>query len=128
MTQEEILQYNKMCADFVGLKISIKPKDEYYCVTWYKLSDNKDEFIPSPVLYHSDWNCIMEVVDAIENLDVKDAEYISNYSVVIYNNTCYIEVCGYKSYTVIQEITASSKKEAVVQAINQFLIWYNDKQ
>lgn len=67
MTQEEILQYNKRCADFMGLKISIKLEDGYSCGTWYKPTDNENEYLPCPVMYHSDWNWIMEVVEAIEN-------------------------------------------------------------
>ncbi len=67
------------------------------------------------------------IVEAIEKLPVKDTEYAASYSVVIYGNSCYIEVNGYVSYTLINEITASTKQEAVVLAVSAFLEWFELK-
>lgn len=93
MTQKEILQYNKRCNNFLGLEIL---KDEY-C---YDYPD-----------FHSDWNWIMEVVEAIE----KKAAWVS------------IKGCAVDIST-IANLNAPTKKEAVVQAINQFLIWYEQNK
>jgi hypothetical protein len=119
MTTEEILRYNKRCADLLGLKISIKPEDGYDYGTWYKPCDIEDEVIPSPVLYHSDWNWIMEVVEAIEKL--KDEQFYT-WRVDIYLESCQIMNSHNFEGNLIHNQT--SKKEATVQAINQFLIWY----
>ena len=124
MTQEEILQYNKRCADFMGLKISIKLEDGYDCGTWYKPTDNENEYLLCPVMYHSDWNWIMEVVEAIEN-KLNDSFNVD----IVNKNQCEIVrngeefICG-AGFNTINHY----KKEAVVEAINQFLIWHEQNK
>lgn len=119
MTQEEILQYNKMCAEFLNLR-----RDEEVAI--YKLNAYPYEYLR----FDSDWNWIMEVVEAIENIEIK-GQYI--YSVQPRGATCEIKCSNQYSLAFdvqmpcIYEI-AKSKKEAVVQAINQFLIWYNQNE
>lgn len=121
--KQEILEYNKRCAEFLGLKKG------WWIHQEKPLTDDKKQwwdidgktFLGTRVYYdkdlqfHSDWNWIMEVVEAIERL---------NYTFIIDNQHCY----WYKEY--IKEAKSglgASKKEAVVQAINQFLIWYNEQ-
>ena len=99
MTTEETLEYNKRCAEFLGVTLHesqlTMPHDHFTC-------------------YHSDWNLIMEVVEDIETL---------GYQVNIQNNHCLIQ----KSESFGgSRVYAENKKEAAVQAINQFLIWYNE--
>ena len=71
--------------------------------------------------FHSDWNWIMEVVEAIEKLGyytknecIRNVNYFNIYE--LKNN----EETFYGSGN-------NSKKEAVVQAIYQFLKWYNNE-
>jgi hypothetical protein len=115
-TKEEILEYNKKCADFRGWKdLNNDSFPEYI--------DKLGNFYPLKELkFHSDWNWIMEVVEAIEKL---------RYLVVIQSNFCQIQEVGTKensfSPRIIAYQEALTKKEAVVQAINQFLIWYNNE-
>ena len=126
MTQEEILQYNKRCADFLGISNGYF-KSEIDCPTpeyqWMCTHANctyeiqKEDF---PLLsvwdylkFHSDWNWIMEVVEAIEKL---------GYDVVIAKTSCSIKM---NKQLVKAALMLETKKEAVVEAINQFLIWYN---
>lgn len=129
MTQKEILEFNKLCAEFLGLIPLSKPYDgafrtnhevdipnsllelihsEMECESWYVYPK-----------FHSDWNWIMEVVEAIEKLDRGDEHgkfrLIRYGSSVNWNN-------------LPPSIDSKSPKEAVVQAINQFLIWYNKKR
>lgn len=105
MTQEEILEYNKLCAEFLGLKLS-------------------GPGFPSGYFYKQDydWNWIMEVVEAIEKL---------KYLVVIKSNFCQIQELGNRENNfnpkIISSLYSKSKQEAVIQAINQFLIWYNNE-
>lgn len=109
MTQEEILEYNKLCAEFLGVDI-------HYSVEVYKDSksplrqyiDNRPK--SEPLLFHSDWNWIMEVVEAIEKkswVNIKG---------------CAVDI------STIANLNAPTKKEAVVDAINQFLIWYEQNK
>lgn len=127
MNQEEILDYNKRCAEFLGWK--------------------NDTFLLSKQIekntglchlkYHSDWNWIMEVVEAIEKLgyqfDITGNEVGVNSNIMSMEN---ISTGGTMNsynrsyYPTIISICEEeySKKDAVVQAINQFLIWYKENK
>ncbi len=143
MTEQEILEYNKRCAEFLGMHISVDPADGYDTGTWYKPSDIEGEVIPSPVLFHSDWNWIMEVVEAIEKeLDgSRPFKYgkLDSLDFIITNKKIKINASFWTNpYTVNgnywsyfkynKKFNNLSKKEAVVEAINQFLIWYNNEK
>ncbi len=107
MTQEEIIQYNKRCAEFLG-----DEGMEIIC------SDNGFHY-PSidEMKFDSDWNWIMEVVDAIEK---------KGYEIDIFSNC--VEICDTPDENYITEAVGKTKKEAVVGAINQFLIWYEQNK
>lgn len=133
MTQEEILDYNKRCALFLGWKET----SEQFKIDWVgcktkerldKIDKEANIYIPilekdgdvifpdfSVINFHSDWNWIMEVVEAIEQLE--------NVRVKMLQNSCDIFVIDKDKFITV---TKTSKQEAVVQAINQFLIWYNE--
>lgn len=99
MTQEEILEYNKLCAEFLGEEM-----------TTYFVETQMDLIGSSELHFHSDWNWIMEVVEAIEKkswVNIKG---------------CAVDI------STIANLNAPTKKEAVVQAINQFLIWYEQNK
>ena len=137
-TMEEILQYNKRCAEFLGIsngyfKSEIDcptPEYEWMCARancTYQIQ--KEDF---PLLnvwdyleFHSDWNWIMAVVEAIEKL---------GYESLIGGGEYYYPEKGmrYIQSFIKDEINiheeAKTKKEAVVQAINQFLIWYEQNK
>ena len=90
MTQEEILDYNKLCAEFLGYTFSHYTNDKSKatpeikfvwgaeaeilkrCNAWWRCSKTPDDNFswnfPSDLLFHSNWNWIMEVVEAIEKL------------------------------------------------------------
>jgi hypothetical protein len=105
MNNKEIENYNRLCAEFLGWKnLNDDSFPEYI--------DKLGNFYPLKELtFDSDWNWIMEVVDAIEKL---------GHTVDIWNNVCVIPH--------LKKSIGESKKEAVVQAINQFLIWYNENK
>ena len=109
MTQEEVLQYNKMCAEFLNWE-SLSPKTKY---CYWKFPQELcftlragEPVHSNNLLFHSDWNQIMEVVEAIA-VYYKDKEIPQ---IHLLNQPIF------------------SSKEAVVQAINQFLIWYNENK
>ncbi len=125
MTQEEILQYNKLCAEFLGYHFYNKE------ITFGRSEESKPTILPNfieinekeyqlPSLkFHSDWNWIMEVVEAIEKL---------GYEFRGWSNIYYIVDSKNNSDVVAEESGNLTKKEAVVQAINQFLIWYEQNK
>lgn len=141
MTTEEIFEYNKRCALFLGWK---ETTDEFKiawlsCKTKERLFRTKKEYIPilekdGDVLFqeftgrdfYNDWHWIMEVVNKIENgLDTFDTFSVDivnrNQCEIVKNGEDYI--CGFGFDTIHH-----SKKEAVIQTINQFLIWYGQNK
>lgn len=100
MTQEEILQYNKRCAEFLGMD-----NDAFLLAKQIEKNTGICH-----LKFHSDWNWIMEVVEAIEKkawVNIKG---------------CAVDI------STIANLNAPTKKEAVVEAINQFLIWYEQNK
>ena len=125
MTQEEIVQYNKLCAEFLGY-VNLTPDDKDFDF-YEKLDGVLGKMLePKSMKFHSDWNWIMVVVDAIEKL--KFNVRITIACIIIENafdNDSNLSPI-YKFHSMQGEF--ESKKEAVVQAINQFLIWYNEQR
>ena len=90
------------------------------------------------LVFDSDLNLIMEVVEAIENLNRKDhlhyneIKIFRNHIDVSYNMTTT------KRYTFSDDYLEQAisdkrnhfktKKEAVIEGINQFLIWYEQNK
>lgn len=115
MNKEEILEYNKRCAEFLGWDYN------KFMDRWNEDMLHQYSFVESIELkFHSDWNWIMEVVETIEKLTNQDGY---RWQVLIQNNFCVIEDNNkiFDSNKIIHEKT---KKESVVQTINQFLIWH----
>jgi hypothetical protein len=138
MNQQKILEYNKRCAKFLNRDdLLTKWERRELNLNLYKDKiplSNINILHPEPnEKFHSDWNWIMEVIEAIEKL---------NYIVIITTSPTISE--RWTLYRIsIQENKISSvfnnkfiinyesnynnnetKKEAVVEVINQFLIWH----
>jgi hypothetical protein len=127
MTKEEILQYNKRCAEFLGYK-NLTPDDKDF-----NIYENEKGMIIGNKIYtlletmsmtfHSDWNWIMEVLKQI-------TKYGYNWELIDFNGTVTEEkfmkcsIFNLELSKPYNKFTAESsdEKEAVVQAINQFLI------
>lgn len=137
MIREKILEYNKRCAEFLNWEFD--ELSESYQTPFLKLVEPQafgDEQFSSKLRiyeldFDSDWNWIMEVVEAIETKFLKYTlqweyddreEFAEDGKYKAYWFTLYPkdEICGW-----LTDLRHKSRKEAVVQAINQFLIWYN---
>lgn len=119
MNKEEIYNYNNRCAEFLGY-VNTTPTDKDFNIYENEkgmIIDNKIYTLleTMSMKFHSDWNWIMEVVEAIEELDIV---------VLIGKNTCVIEQPYGKTNLDLKSIKRDSKQEAVVEAINQFLKHY----
>lgn len=127
MNEKEILEYNKRCAMFLGYKILSKP---------YKGAVTVQEGCYNPMFlhdriegeswyvypeFHSDWNWIMEMVEAIEKLGETD----KTYGTLVDITTTYVKI---DKVLIDLKLIPITKKEAVVDAINQFLIWYEQNK
>jgi len=107
-------EYNKLCAEFMGL--TVIPVGTYSIG-----SISHPEISEAFLKYDSDWNWIMEVVEKIESL----GWYIN-----INERECSIYDYSYRSTAqgvVFNRENKTSKKEVVVQAIWEFLNYYNKK-
>ncbi len=133
ITTEEILEYNKMCADFLGaknvgkkgyLKLDYYQHDLFNRTEWsntYQDNIEVDTLLVSSMRFHLDWNWIIEVIEQIENLPAK-------YVVVIKDSTCDIHNIFIKDkpFNFYARYGMLNKRQAAVKAINTFLIWYNE--
>lgn len=124
--QEEIIEGNKLIAEFMGAKLAERngelavfmldncPFPEYFRVT----SHNK---------YHSSWDVLMPVVEKIEN------EIGKHYSVETYRFLYGHHLKGQRYYCIIHdagdalqlEVQSDSKIEAVWICVTEFIKWYN---
>lgn len=126
MTQGEVLEFNKKCAEFLGAKIIIG-NDSILPIAYFEKSMDIGRRYMAYELnflcFHSDWNWIMEVVYTIENLDQ------GIYQVDILQEGCKINKrCGdFIDCTVGKLPLNTTKKEAVVKAIDNFLTWYYER-
>ena len=118
MTQEKTVEYNKKCAKFLGWKnLNDESFPEYIdkLGNFYSLKN---------LLFNSDWNWIMEVVGKIQTLDkcggivlIQQAKCKIT-SRMLGDHSVYADVSNY----LLQGM--KGQKEAVVEALNQFLTWY----
>ena len=128
MKQEEINNYNCLCAKFLdaiysehaeawgfGNAKNIGSK-MFHGVMYHNVI--QAERFEKELKFYSDWNWIMEVVEAIEKLADWNLECLNG-------EERQFQMCIPLSGTYI---TSKDKKEAVVEAINQFLIWYNENE
>lgn len=100
MDKEEILDYNKLCAEFLNIE---KFKDLLSTLNSGKISIETNIYEQSK--FHSDWNWIMQVVEKI---------------LEIYSESDYMEIY----YNIIDKIP---DKEAVVEIIYELLKYYNNE-
>lgn len=104
MTQEEILEYNKRCAEFLGWR-----KTHPNIKNWHIYITPIGSISYDKMLFHSDWNWIHEVVEKMKDIINPKEHSDTTFSTLRRE---------------VQIHLGRSNKEAVVQAINQFLIWY----
>ncbi len=131
MTPEKILEFNKLCCLFLNWKFNPTTSIHFPKGTWIDLN-GIGHCAEKGLKFHSDWNWIMEVVEAIEiNFPIhtlqweyddreefaKDGRYKAYWFTLHPKD----EICSG-----LTDLRNKSRKEAVVQAINQFLIWYNE--
>jgi hypothetical protein len=145
MTNQERKEYNINCANFLNwiYVSSIDLKENKYPqlneAGWYK-------FIPKvahaklhysyyigrsnhDLKFDSDWNWIMEVINKAEDVQtVGQRVYfdINPFKISVYCSGVLEKNLTSLSFTLEgTHLKREDKKEAVISAINQFLIWYN---
>lgn len=125
MTQKEIIEYNRLCAKFLG-GVYHSDMTRY----WFHLPvDWNDDFAPTTeeLKFHSDWNWIHEVKEKICQLSIVD-EFNTQYDSVGKGFYCSILPAYKNTFDAIYTDMLKTEKEAVVQAINQFLICHKNNK
>ena len=127
-------EFNKLCAEFLGWKEDFAHESDEYgyiqtvdgymtpfinvdiihsIISEYNISENIHSI--TQLKFDSDWNWIMEVVEKISiNYDWSIEKVVGVYQVLIPISQT--------------NVINTNKKEAVVQAIWQFLNWYNEQK
>lgn len=141
MKKFNLEEYNKLCAEFLGKTYS----DDKIIINYsYVSRQNPTGACWQKCMFHSDWNWIMEVREKMSSKDIVDgsrpftfgkldtlifdistdkviikASYWSNPNTISGNYWVYFDTKQkYSKHT--------STREAVVQAIWEFLNWYNE--
>lgn len=136
MKQEEILEYNKRCAEFLGYELitpQMRKSPEKWNNSYWEHKDKANVDASKKVLgsekslsFNSDWNRIMEVLKQITKCGY-------NWELIDFNGTVREEKFMKCSIFNLQLdkpnhkfiFESSDAKEAVVQAIDSFLKFYN---
>jgi len=121
MNQEEITQGSKLIAEFLGAKCVHNVDYELYGII-DSIQDGVAEqhFFPAEeMLFHSDWNWLMAVVDKVEGIGVK---------VIIGRMFCEISYTNplKQSETFEVRMVSGIKKNAIYGALVRYIKWYNE--
>lgn len=109
MKQEWIIQYNRLCAEFLEW--------EYFQPYWYPKEDShgiyKTPWNIEIMKFHSDWNWIIEVVEAIQNTTNPKTQEDTTHLTLRLN---------------IRDALGRVDRNKTIQSINQFIDWYNKQK
>lgn len=125
---KNILENNKLIAEFMGLKPKMESPDVYVFsdMPYFSVRENNPEDVMNAIVkyskYDSDWSWLMEVVEKIESLPtMKDNGNfffeIHQDSVTVFNSTC-MDI-------IIEVIGQESRINNTYQAVIEFIQWYN---
>lgn len=132
MSDQEILDYNQRCVEFLGYKHypkvspNDKVKEEHSKFRYFKPfreeeSQNGEIIFINNLKFHSDWNCIMEILNKVASLDY--GWKITSKYVNIYSHS------GDPKGKFDCKFSINCPENVVldtIKTINQFLIWYKE--
>lgn len=122
--REEIIENNVLIAKFLGGSIELweandRLGDDIENDAYYVYFPECAEGIPLEYLdYHEDWNCLMEVVEKIEN-------YNECTSVIFAPQGCAINCYMKNGFSFSND--CDTKIEAVYNACTKFIKWVNNE-
>ena len=110
MTDKEILDYNKRCAEFLGY-VNITPTDKDFNIYEKKggYSCIREQIELMGMKFYSDWNWIMEVIQEIRRLVFPSG----------------LEEIVFRKWEALVNALGLTDKQIVAERLNEFLIWYN---
>lgn len=123
MTNEQILEGNKLICAFMGMREHSIYKELYFNI----LNVHKYDTVNlKDTKFHSSWDWLMPVVEKIENTKAKESFY---FDVDILSTGVIISsVANHVVQITQEEIQSTSKIEAVYNAVIEFIKWYNENK
>lgn len=125
MTQKNIIENNRLLAEFLGANVTIDGEYEMYGII-PTVEDGEWEnhfFKPENMPFDTDWNWLMQVVERINiKDDFKYTVRIYSMDVEIHNNETGVTIVDlFSDYSTDQLILS------VYEACVEFIKWYNDQ-
>ena len=118
MTKEWFIAFNNKCAKFTGWDYNFGSSLYYPSYEFAKaVGIGQGAWTLNVLRFHSDWNWIMEVVEAIQKIR----------PLIISHNHCEIHMYEERKNISIN-IAKNSTITAVIQSIDQFIDWYNKQK
>ena len=126
------MESNRIIADFIGAVQAYKPYvntddmeyDMYGVIPTIEDGENeKHYFLPQEMLFDTDWNWLMVVVEKIENME--DENRCSKYNFEMVQT--FVEIIDNNNSDTIVEIDKNTKIQATYKAVVEFIKWYNNQ-
>lgn len=126
MTQEEIIEGNKLIAVFIGLKEKGFGRNMHFV-------DKNGKIIAMSYLlqYHTSWDWLMPVVEKIESLGLEILDECNLWYFQINKQEVFINMSGIlnngNKFELNKYIESETKKEAIYKAVVEFIKWFNQQ-
>lgn len=134
--EKEILDGNRLIAEFMGYQMAIAKKDEPHFVgkgitcrsgfgesVYFKNEDEYKNFMNPK--YHSSWDWLMPVVEKIEN--IKDTSGNYQFSFDLGRDFCIIRYNDLSGNPIVASSEQDNKLLSIWQAIVKFIQWYTQQ-
>ena len=122
MTNEEIIEGNKLIAEFMGGKFR-KSKDKNTLNKYFDLKDKGYFYYENEIRYHTSWDWIMPVLEKIEQLG---CIIEISYSLVCMCRICVIGIKHEKAFNIINDNNGGLEPIiAIYKSVVEFIKWYN---
>lgn len=128
MTKEWFFAFNNKCTKFTGWDYNFDSSLYYPSYEFAKaVGIGQGAWTLNALRFHSDWNWIMEVKSKICQLNIID-EFNTSYDSVAKGWYCQLLPAHRDSFSAFYGKILSTEKEAVIEAIDQFIDWYNKQK
>ena|SRR5690554_6067869 len=126
MIQEEILDGNKLIAEFMGWTQQLDVRERWYGA-WFDQHRVRKAWPKGhePLLFHESWDWLMPVVEKIESI-VFDENNSFNVTIGS-SNYCVIQDSNGEVYEFIEDYK-ESKLLTTYSAVVNFIKWYNENK
>jgi hypothetical protein len=115
------MKENKLIAEFMGL---LHVDDDKYMNNLREMKSNgiffEQGYMTSELMYDTDWNWLMDVVDKIESF--VDDDKCAKYNFIIEQS--FVEIIDNNTSDTIVETDEETKIESIYQAVIKFIKWY----